>query len=568
MRLPRKPILLLIVLVGILFVWVYWNRPTKVDMAIYVPADCLAYIESNDLTQIASGIDGTEAWKSLAAPLGASSSLLPNRWLIRLARWTGIGSANAVLAARSQVALVFNNAQATESDTTLTIKPLAALIIETHTSQRRMRLPIQNLAQEFARNAYGEITFTQKQTDGVEINEWSALDGTRHLVVAFIDTLAIIGNDETLVTKCVDVHRGRQAAIAGERQLEKLRSQASASAAALFGFIPKRGVKPILQTWWLKHENQSDRATAVAEVFSSTIGNLIDGFGWSVRFDQGGTEDRCFISLSDGVADKLRNSIVPDTSRQILDLSFVPPDSDSVSVYEFRDLEGAWRDLNALISSHADVLGAVASRPLLRSILKPYGIEDADIFARSAGPHFQTIRLQDRAAVLVAEAYDPPTLRKLVQQRLGADAKTETSGDTEILLSITDNWSASFPGNYLLIGPSESVRHSIQTKQQSQSISSVNSFQRAQAFVDVSLPITSVTFSSDREAAISFVELFSHRERSVFSTNAAAIQQASNSLPYAVSVTILRADGFEWTSRSSFGLLGSLFTTFAPGKSS
>src|SRR5438876_5114630 len=166
MRLPRKPILLLIVLVGILFVWVYWNRPTKVDMAIYVPADCLAYIESNDLTQIASGIEGTEAWKSLAAPLGASSSLLPNRWLIRLARWTGIGSASAVLAARSQVALVFNNAQATESDTTLTIKPLAALIIETHTSQRRMRSPIQNLAQEFARNVYGEITFTQKQTDG------------------------------------------------------------------------------------------------------------------------------------------------------------------------------------------------------------------------------------------------------------------------------------------------------------------------------------------------------------------------------------------------------------------
>src|SRR5205085_7458084 len=66
-------------------------------LASYVPSDCLAYIEANDLTQIAVGIEDTEAWKLLAPILGARTSLLPNRWLIRTARWSGIGSINAVL---------------------------------------------------------------------------------------------------------------------------------------------------------------------------------------------------------------------------------------------------------------------------------------------------------------------------------------------------------------------------------------------------------------------------------------------------------------------------------------
>jgi hypothetical protein len=78
--------------------------------------------------------------------------------------------------------------------------------------------------------------------------------------------------------------------------------------------------------------------------------------------------------------------------------------------------------------------------------------------------------------------------------------------------------------------------------------------------------MVSLTFSHDGPAAISFVELFSSQERSAFSTNAAAIQHAAEALPYSVNVTMLKDDAMEWSSRSSFGLLGSLFTTFAPEK--
>lgn len=205
---PRRAKSLLALLV-IAFVvgWLYWNRAARTDMATYAPADCLAFVEANDLTEVAQGIEGTQAWKALAGPVGARSGFLPNRWLIRLARWTGLGSTQAVLLARSQVAIVFTGAEASQAGPTLTIKPLATLVIETHTTPRRMRPTIEQHIEELARRAYGQPLLSRKQIDGVDLSEWSSPDGARHIVAAFAETVAIIGNDEPSVLHCLEAHR-------------------------------------------------------------------------------------------------------------------------------------------------------------------------------------------------------------------------------------------------------------------------------------------------------------------------------------------------------------------------
>jgi hypothetical protein len=274
-------------------------------------------------------------------------------------------------------------------------------------------------------------------------------------------------------------------------------------------------------------------------------------------------EDRSSIALSQGVADKLRNSFVPDDKLALGDLPFVPAETHSISLYHFRDVEGLWRDLNAVIASHSDLLGAIAARPVMRGILKPYGIEDAEGFVHAVGTRIQTIRLEENSpAVLVTDSFDRPGLRKLVQQRLGPKPKLESVGDFELMLSSTDNWSASFAGNQFLIGPAEAVRRCLQAK--SQPLTSTDAFRKSQHLIDVSLPLSVVSFAKDQHAAISFVEVFSDHERSAFSANATAIDEASRSLPYAVSVVMLKENGLEWTSRSSFGLVGSLLVTLSP----
>ena len=533
-------------------------------MAAYVPADCVAFVEADDLVELADGIGSSEAWTKLAAPLGARSTLLPNRWLIRLARWTGIGSGDAILFARSQFAIVFTGVEETEADATLKIKPLTTLIIETHTTQRRMRSTLERHVEDLAR-AHGQPSLVRKQIDGVELAEWSSSDGARHIILAFVGTVAIVGNDESSVMRCVNARTEKGASLIGNQQLEHAREQVDAAGAPLFGFVSKAGVKPILQAWALYLFSSNQSATTIAPIFGNLFSNLIEGFAWTLRFTEGRAEDRCFLQLSEGVADKLRGSAVPEDRAPSNEITLVPPDAFSVSVYHFRDVERLWRDVNATVSSHADVVGAIAARPLLRSLFPPYGINDPDTFVREVGTRMATIRLEENApSVLVAGAFDRPGLRKLAQQRLGPIAKTETVGDAQLMLSSSDNFAASFADDHFLTGTGDTVRRCLQARAQSQSLASVDAYRRSQRLIDNSLPIIALTFTEDRRPAISFVELFAPSERSAFSTSASSIDEASRSLPYAVSVIMLKENGFEWTSRSSFGVLGSLAIRFAP----
>lgn len=562
----RRTKLSLIAVLGLLVIgWFYWNRPMRADMAAYAPSDCLAYLEADDLSELAEGVEGSTAWKSLAGLVGTRSNLLPNRWLIRIARWAGIGSADTLVLARSQIAVVFSGAEVSEAGPTLNVKPLAVLIIETHTAPRRMRPVLEKHFEEFARRIYGQPQLIRKQVDGVDLSQWVSADASRHLSMAFVDTAAIVGNDEASVLNCIAARRGKRGALVAEKRFNDLRTGVGAANASVFGFVSKTGVKALLQAFALYRGGSSADAITISRIFADTLGNLAEGVGWSSRFVDGMVEDRCAVTLVEGLADKLRTTFTPQDRFALEDMPFVPADTHSVSLYHFRDIEGLWRDLNSAVSSHADIVGAIAARPMLRTLLKPYGIDDPDAFVHAVGPHLETIRLDDTSpSVLLAEALDRQSLRKLAQKRVGLRPTIETVADSEMMISSSDNWAMSFADNHFLSGQAEAVRRCLQARAQSQTLSSVDAFRSAERLVDFSLPLTAITFTNDQHAAISFVELFSQQERPTFSANATAVDQSVRSLPFAVSVTMLKDSGLEWTYRSSFGLVGSIAVALTP----
>jgi hypothetical protein len=558
----RYKLLALLTLLVLVAGWVYWNRTPKADMSGYVPADALVFIESSDLVGLANGVTSTEAWRNLAQPLDAPAELIPHRWSIGFARWTGIGSTEAVLLARSQTAVVFTpGARATESGATLTIKPLAALVIETHTSSRRMGPVVERHLHQFAVSSFGESAVTRKQIDGVELVEWKSADNTRRLVLAVVDTVAIIGNDESVVLSCIDVRRGRRPSLTSNPQVQTMRQQLGTSPSTLFAFIPKAGVKTIIQAWALSRASNAGDAASIAPLISNAFGNLIEAFACTSRFDQFGAEDRCRVALAQGISQQLSGDLRPEPVRDELDFSFVPAESVSFSAYRMRNPASFWRELNTLVSARSDALTAIAARPLLKALLKPYGIEDPDNFFTAVGPRLQIVRIEsNKPAVLIGSTFDKQTLLKLVEQRLGRHSKTEESG-AEVHVG-ADDWSFAFAGPHFLTGPADSVRRCLKAKAEGRSVMMKRSFERARSTIDVSIPIISLTFSQDGSSAISFVELFSSQERSAFSTSASTIQQTAEALPYAAGVTTLENDAMDWSSRSSFGLLGSLVTTF------
>src|SRR5436190_6356964 len=563
----RIAVLLILVIVVAGGAWLYWNRVTPSDLAAWAPADSLAYVEVNDLSALTEGVQQTQAWKSLAPLLGAPGRLAPSRSLVRLARWTGVGSADAVLFARAQVAVVFNGAEGSQDESTLVIKPLLTLIIETHTSQRRMRGAVEDHLERLARDHFGNPTIVRKQTAGIELEEWQSEDGKRKLVAAFVGTTVIVANEEASVLRAIEAGTGKRPSLKNQSEFDQLRRSTDSSKSAVFGFVTQAGVKSLLQAYVLKtEESVSSDSLIKARLVSDMFGGIVKNMAWTARFTEGAVEDRFLISLAQGVTDRLRVSMSPDSAPDLAQLPFVPPDAQSISLYAFHDSAAAWNDLSAVLSSHADLLGAIASRQVMKALLSSYGIADPETFTRGVGTRLQTVRGDEKnSAVLIADVFDRPTIEKAIAPRFGNNPRKEKLEDADLLIA-PDNWTAAFYQNCFLSGPGDQVRRCLQTRTRGESVSSTQSFRQAQRFVDVSQPLMVLTFTKDSRAAVSFVDAFSQQPRSAFSTNAADIAQASQSLPLAMSAVVIKEGRLEWTSRSSFGIGGTIATELLPGK--
>jgi hypothetical protein len=525
----------------------------------------LAYVEVNDLAALTNGIEQTQAWQTLAPPVGAPSRLSPNRFWTTLARWTGIGYIDAILFARAQVAVVFSGAEGAQTGSTLTIKPLTTFIIETHTSQRRMKPAVERHLEDLARRVYKDPVFVRKQIQNSEFEEWTSSDGTHQIVFTFIDTAAIVGNDETTVLHSIQARIGNTGSLSQVAEFSAAREKTQNASAPIFGFVSQAGIKSFLQAYALYRSGSSPDAATGARIFADTFGGLVKNVGWSATFRDQFVEDRCSIALVEGVADRLRTDILPERGPDFSNLPFVPPDAYSFSLYRLHDTAGFWSAFNATLSAHSDLLGAIAARPMLKSVLKSYGIDDPDVFARAVGTRLQTVRFEENGpAVLVADAFDPPVLRKLALRRLGKSPRNEMVGDAELLVSSAGDWAAAFAENSFLTGPAELVRRCLSARVEKQSASAADAFRRSQAYVDVSVPMIALTFSNDQHAAISFVEAFSQHPRSAFATTGNEIDRALKATPMAVSATILRESNLEWNSRSAFGIGGSLTAQMFP----
>src|SRR5262249_5566193 len=148
--------------------------------------------------------------------------------------------------------------------------------------------------------------------------------------------------------------------------------------------------------------------------------------------------------------------------------------------------------------------------------------------------------------------------------RFTQNPKIEKLDDLDLLLSSTDDLAAAFVDNYFLIGPPDAVRRCLRSRTQGQSGVLPEAIRQSTQLVDVSRPISAMTVTNDELAAIAFVEALAHEDRSPFASNGDAIRVATRTLPYAVSVSLLKGSAIEWTSRSSFGVGGSLMVQLLP----
>lgn len=564
---------LLLVIAG---TWLWWNHPQKVNMAGYVPADSLIYIEASNVPDIGEALTSTDGWKMLAPPAGVRSSFGGIGWLGRLIAWTGVGPADAVVLSRAQLAVTVLGIDTADAGDTLKIKPRAALVVESHSGPGRTLAAVEKRVGDFARRAYGEPSVKREQIEGVAFTTWSAANTDRRIIAAVTESLAVIGNDEPTVRSCLAVHRGERPSLAANSQLEEMRRRVDGGASLAFGYISPAGATRLLEVAAPFYANQISSNQQAQSVAASLLPQLakkiLGGAGWSARFADGLVEDRYFFALQNGTATRLREALVSSNCQKSSAGDLLPVGAYSISYYNFRDPEAAWRGLSAAVSSQLPAPFAFLITNILKASLKPYGIDEPESFLRAIGPEVITARLDESAerTLIIVEARDETALREFVAKRLGTDRPlTERIGDA-ILLRAKDarRGAASFIAGKLMLGEIEDVRHCLGARAQNRTLASDEAFRRAARAADAPAGQTcAVTYTNNSGPARVFIETIADGpEARRQAPNNAEFENALGHLAYALSETRVVEGGVERITRSSFGQFGTLVAQFSPGE--
>jgi hypothetical protein len=558
-RLPRL-LAILLVLILLIGIYLWWNQPKKVDMAGYVPADSMVYLELNSLTDVAGSLMNTDAWRQLSVYVGIESDQQKGRWLTEWARVTGIASTKSVIVARSQAALVLLEINPASSDTTLDLKPLAALVIETHTSSARIKPAIEQLLGDFARRNFGQPSVERVTNDQGDFLKWESPDGKRRIVLLIDGSTAIIGNDERAATACLAAHKGQRPSLAHQPDIEEIRGRVRASDALAFGYVSSANAARLLAALTPAIFGQVPEESQFQKLLAVSSAKVLGSIGWSSRPFVGGIEDFYFMSVKSVLIERLRPALKSTVQPQHHAWSLLPVDTYSVTNYDFADSSAAWLALNTAVSSQLDTLGAILFSTLSKASLAPYGIDEPETFLRAIKPEILTAKVEatSERSVVVAGIADQEALRKLVTRQFGPTPRTEHIGDRELIISVDERSAASFNNGYFMLGSPEDLRRCLSSANQTDaSFASPVAATKYSTEAQDSPAVVTYTQDSERIRALLAAVARLRGPSSVLSVD---VESQIKKLPYAVTETKLGDFGFERRTRSPLGQFSTLIS--------
>lgn len=548
-----RPLLALVLLVVVFAgVWLWWSIPSPVDMADYAPADALLYVEFNNLADVANAIQHSDAWKA-AAPITKSESSQQTHLLTAAARH-GLGPLEAVLFARTQIALVVVGLNTSEEDDTLKVRPDVALIAETHTSEWRTKQAMVDAVEKLANFAYGRSSCAERSGDA-DFVECTVAGAERKIVGAVDGTLIVIGNSDNAVRSCLDVRKGARPSIRTDAELLKVRASVTSDKTLGFGYIsPANSAKlfswaaPLLM-------GQAPGDEQLEQLLAVSAGKILRGVAWTATATGGRIEDRFLFSLEPGVVSRLQPAFeTSGRDEQIWKL--VPERIESLTIYRNKAPAAAWSSLDSAVAFKLDALPAVLFGSLLRSSLSVYGISDPKEALATLEPPLLTLKLSQGAqgSILIARVNDEERLKRSLAQEVFKDGNGQILAGLDANPDPAKEFTAVFADGYVLLGKTENMRAGLVALRNGQA----SSEELKQAARESSAPIA--TYANDEARLNNFILTLSALQgRPLSDAEVAQLQPVVHRHGYASTETRLGGSGIERTTRSAFGQ----FSTFA-----
>lgn len=562
MRQSRWVLLFAVLLLTVVGAWLWWVRPKNVDMTTYAPADSLLYLESNRPIEVVDAITGTQAWKALATADQSQSAPPQSHWLRGFIRWTGIGPIKSVILARAQVALVVTDLRAVEEGDSLNIKSEGALLIETHTSERRIRATFEEAIKALAEKTYGRPTFRRVTIEGVEYDEFIAPEGSRQIVGAVLGSLAIIGTSEHIVQDCLAVSQGRRPSLNGDPELRSMRLKLEKGSSLTFGYVPPANSARLLAVGLPILLGRAPGDSEFQRVITSGASKVFGSLGWTSSTYLTGIEDQYLVSLQPSVVAHLKPTFVANSINSQIK-SALPEQVYSVTSYRFANPAAAWISLKTAVSSQVDALSAIVFSSLLRSTLLSYGIDDPESFLGAVKGELLTIRLDqsEERSMLMAGVHNRAALHQFLSRGMSVKSRN-ASGGLEIFEDQTGDFAAALNDDFIVIGSPADVRR-YYAPTDGATLISAETLKRITFFLSSPTSGNVVTYTNDSDRVRSFISAISSVKDGP-SQAPRNMDEAIATLPYSSTETTLGERGIERTTRSPLGQFSTLVPLLFP----
>ena len=539
-----RPLLALVLLVIVLVaVWLWWSIPAKVDMADYAPADAIVYVEFNNPAAVAQAIQNSNVWQA-AYPITQSKAASPNRLSATAAR-AGLGPLPAVLFARAQVALAMIGLNTSEEDNSLKVRPEFALIVETHTSKWRIKPAAAAAIKQLANFTYGDSMCSERVADADYI-ECSLAGGERKIIGAVDGSLVVIGNSDNAVRSCLDARHGRKPNIHSDTEFVKVRSNVSSDKTLGFGYVsPANSAK--LFSWvaplMILHSPADQQ---LQQLLSISAGKVLRGVAWTASSAPQGIEDRFLFSLDPGVVSRLQPAFAESENDSSV-WQFVPAGFQSLTIYRNKTPATAWSSLSSAVAFKLDAVPAALFGTLLKSSLSVYGIDNPKEALTALDPPLLTLKTSEGAAeaILVARVNDPQRLKQSLAQ--------------------SEEFTAMFVNDYVLLGKTENVRASLEAIKRGVEADPKKYLDYLGQESNQAGVI--MTFTNDEERVNNFIStLVQLQGRKLSPQELESLHNVVRTAGIAATETKLNAFGIERRTRSAFGQFSTIASQLQSGR--
>ena len=507
-------------------------RQAPTDLTARVPADTLIYIETNDLSKTLGALTENENFKKLSAENPDFSELENVRLAVAV---TGFATSET---------------QVTDDRAVLSFKPRFVAVAETNAWSWQAAYLVENGLNNFIRQTYGAETRLEKsEKNGETLFTWAGRGGRR--IFALVDgSIIYFSNDEGALEKALAVRRGAAENLTKNEAL--VREHSGTNNYLAFGFVTSEGVSQVanyfgVSTAIATSDEEAPR-NLIAKILPEMLKNTVQEITWTSHFRNGKIEDTFKFKTEPEISKILSETLVGEPDIQTNSAEFVPADAYSITRYNLRNPQIAWRSILLAAARQMDESSAKIFLTFSGSLFEPYGVTDSELFLSSIGSEILTVRFDadGEKSMAVAAVKDAENLKKALSGEINFKAEPEKSGEARIWKTEDGNKAAVLIENYLLLGDPESVNRSLEARQNGLNFTK-NSF-----FTSVfASSAPAVTYSKEAESGIKIVEVlgsFKDKNQKIDSRY--------------LTETRFKNSGFERKTVSDFGLLGMILAQF------